>query len=225
MEGIVWDRALNRSRRSSSGRIPLCSVGELEIWNPSYGRVGNGPLAQPRGTSFSGKPLRARTRISLSWRSEGDFRERRANSRAPRDVESPRATDLRLSKLGQDGGMRDSYRRVWERMDRRKDGGWHVSGYAVCRDNRPPDLILFCTRDADGEWVVRTTATPFSTSAQYLRNSARYDFEFLGSRPPDDAQLGAWEAHFPPGVFGTRERGNRFGLGVGFLEGELLLPS
>ena len=119
----------------------------------------------------------------------------------------PRATDLRLSKLGQDGGMRDSYRRVWEKMDRRKDGGWHVSGYAVCRDNRPPDLILFCTRDTDGEWVVRTTATPFSTSAQYLRNSARYDFEFLGSRPPQDAQLGAWEADFPPGIFGPEEGG------------------
>jgi hypothetical protein len=56
----------------------------------------------------------------------------------------PRATDLLLSKLGQDGGTRDSYRRVWERMDRRKDGGRHVSGYAVCRDNRPPDIILFC---------------------------------------------------------------------------------
>ena len=53
--------------------------------------------------------------------------------------------------------------------------------------------------------MVRTTATPFSTSAQYLRNSARYDFEFLGSRPPDDAQLGAWEADFPPGVFGTEK--------------------
>jgi hypothetical protein len=25
----------------------------------------------------------------------------------------PRATDMRLSKLGQDGGTRDSYRRVW----------------------------------------------------------------------------------------------------------------
>jgi hypothetical protein len=104
----------------------------------------------------------------------------------------PRATDLRLSKLGQDAGMRDSNRRVWENMDRLKDGGWHVSGYAVCRDDRPADLILFCTRSADGEWVVRTTAIPFSTSAQYLRSSARYDFEFLGSRPPQDAQLGAW---------------------------------
>ncbi|MGA7881210.1 MAG: hypothetical protein WCD63_10125, partial [Terrimicrobiaceae bacterium] len=119
----------------------------------------------------------------------------------------PRATDLRLSKLGQDVGTRDSKRRVWEKMDRREDGGWHVSGYAVCRDNRPPDLILFCTRDTDGEWVVRTTATPFSTSAQYLRNSARYDFEFLGSRPPQDAQLGAWDADFPPGIFGPEEGG------------------
>ena len=119
----------------------------------------------------------------------------------------PRATDLRLSKLGQDAGMRDSNRRVWERMDRLKDGGWHVSGYAVCRDDRPPDLILFCTRNADGEWVVRTTAIPFSVSAQYLRNSARYDFEFLGSRPPQDPQFGAWEADFPPGVFGPEEGG------------------
>ena len=114
----------------------------------------------------------------------------------------PRATNLRLSKLGKDGGTRDPYRKVWERMERRKDGGWYVSGYAVLRDNRPADLILFCTRDAAGEWVVRTTAVPFSTSPQYLRNSARYDFEFLGSRPPQDAQLGAFEADFPPSVFG-----------------------
>ncbi len=116
-----------------------------------------------------------------------------------------RATDLRLSKLGRDAGSADSERRVWERMDRRKDGGWHASGFAVCRDNRPPDLILFCTRNADGEWVVRTTATPFSASPQYLRGGAEYDFEFVGSRPPRDAQLGAWEADFPAGVFGPEE--------------------
>jgi hypothetical protein len=54
---------------------------------------------------------------------------------------------------------------------------------------------------------VRTTATPFSSSAQYLRNSARYDFEFLGSRAPQDGQLGAWEADFPPGVSGPEEGG------------------
>jgi hypothetical protein len=117
----------------------------------------------------------------------------------------PRAADLRLSKLGEDGGMRDSYRRTWTVMERRKDGGWHASGFAVCRDNRPPDLILFCTRNAEGEWVVRTTTTPFSTSAQYLRGSAQYDFEFVGSRPPQDAELGAWEVDFPPGVFGPEE--------------------
>jgi hypothetical protein len=131
----------------------------------------------------------------------------------------PRATDLRLSKLGQDGGMRDSYRRVWERMDRRKDGSWHVSGYAVCRDNRPPDLILFCTRNAEGEWVVRTTAIPFSVSAQYLRNSARYDLEFLASRPPQDPQLGAWEAEFPPGVFGPEDGGTVSAWALDFARG------
>ena len=144
----------------------------------------------------------------------------------------PRATDLRLSKLGQDAGMRDSNRRVWERMDRLKDGGWHVSGYAVCRDDRPPDLILFCTRNADGERVVRTTAIPFSASAQYLRNSARYDFEFLGSRPPQDPQFGAWEADFPPGVFGPEEGGTVSAWALDFsrgsyyyhLEGDRELP-
>jgi hypothetical protein len=116
-----------------------------------------------------------------------------------------RATDLRLSKLGQDGGVSDSERRVWQVMERRKDGGWHASGFAVCRDNRPPDLILFCTRNTEGEWVVRTTATPFSTSGQYLRGSAQYDFEFVGSRPPQDAELGNWEVDFPPGVFGAEQ--------------------
>jgi hypothetical protein len=86
----------------------------------------------------------------------------------------PRATDLRLSKLGQDGGTFNSYRGQFERMDRLDSGGWHVSGYAVCHDNRPPDLILFCTRNENGEWVVRTTATPF-TAPQYLRDGTRYD--------------------------------------------------
>ena len=164
--------------RSPSGHIPLCSVGELEIRNPSYGRVGNGSLAQPRGTSFSGKHLRAGTRISLSWRSEGNFRERRANSRAPRDVESPASHGFAALEAR---ARRRNERLIQEsvgEMERRKDGGWHVSGYAVCRDDRPPDLILFCTRNADGEWVVRTTATPFSASPQYLRNSARYDSSF-----------------------------------------------
>ena len=127
-------------------------------------------------------------------------------------VESPASHGFAALEAGQDAGMRDSSRRVWENMDRLKDGGWHVSGYAVCRDDRPADLILFCTGSADGEWVVRTTAIPFSTSAQYLRNSARYDFEFLGSRPPQDAQLDAWEADFPPGVFGP-ENGGLFWLG------------
>ena len=37
----------------------------------------------------------------------------------------------------------------------------------------------------------------------FSRNKA----EFLGSRPPQDAQLGAWEADFPPGVFGPEEGG------------------
>jgi hypothetical protein len=35
----------------------------------------------------------------------------------------------------------------------------------------------------------------------FSRNKA----EFLGSRPPQGAQLGAWEADFPPGVFGPEE--------------------
>jgi hypothetical protein len=128
--------------------------------------------------------------------------------------------------------MNDSNRRVWDKMERRKDGGWHVSGYAVCRDDRPPDLILFCTRNADGEWVVRTTAIPFSASPQYLRNSARYDFEFLGSRPPQDPQFGAWEADFPPGVFGPEEGGTVSAWALDFsrgsyyyhLEGDRELP-
>ncbi|HEY5743590.1 MAG TPA: hypothetical protein VIS99_13730 [Terrimicrobiaceae bacterium] len=116
----------------------------------------------------------------------------------------PRATDLRLSRLGREAGMPDSSRRVWDKMEMRADGGWHASGFAVCCDDRPPDLILFCTQNADGEWVVRTTATPY-TCAQYLRNSTRSDFEFVGSHPPQDAQLGAWEVDFPPGIFDAQE--------------------
>ncbi len=114
----------------------------------------------------------------------------------------PRAKDLRLSNLGRDGGMFNSFRRKFERMDRLENGGWHVSGYAVCHDNRPADLILLCTQDENGEWVVRTTATPF-TAPQYLRDGTRYDFDFLGIHSPQDAQLGAWEADLPPGVFGA----------------------
>jgi hypothetical protein len=73
---------------------------------------------------------------------------------------------------------------------------------------------------------------PFSTSAQYLRNSARYDFEFLGSRPLQDAQLGAWEADFPPGVFGPENGGTVLAWALDFsrgnyyyhLEGDRELP-
>ena len=41
-----------------------------------------------------------------------------------------------------------------------------------------------------------TTATLYLCS--YLRNSAQYDLEFLGSQPQQDAQLGAWEIDLPP---------------------------
>jgi hypothetical protein len=130
----------------------------------------------------------------------------------------PRAADLRLAKLGQDGGTFNSYRGQFERMDRLEDGGWHVSGYAVCHDNRPPDLILFCTRNEKGEWVVRTTETPF-TEPQYLRDGTRYDFEFLGTHSPQDAQLGAWEADLPPGVFGPEEVGTVSAWALDFSRG------
>jgi hypothetical protein len=87
-----------------------------------------------------------------------------------------------------------------------ENGGWHFSGYAVCHDNRPADLILFCTRNESGEWVAQTTATPL-TAPQYLRDGTRFDFEFLGIQSPQDPQLGAWEADLPPGVFGPEEVG------------------
>ncbi len=118
----------------------------------------------------------------------------------------PRAKDLRLTSLGSEVRLSDPYRRVWERMERLEGGGWHVSGHAICRDNRPPDIVLFYTKDAHGEWVVRTTTTP-CTSAQYLRNCSQCDFEFSGWHPPEEKQLGAWEADLPPGVFGPDEVG------------------
>ena len=132
----------------------------------------------------------------------------------------PRATDLRLSKLGKDGGMFNSFRRKFERMERMENGGWRVSGFAVCHDNRPADLILFCTRNGRWEWVVRTTTAPF-TAPQYLRDGTRYDFEFLGIQSPQDAQLGAWEADLPPGVFGPEEVGTVSAWALDFSRGNL----
>jgi hypothetical protein len=123
----------------------------------------------------------------------------------------PRATDLRLISLGSEVRLSDPYRRVWETMERLEGGGWHVSGHAICRDNRPPDIVLFCTKDARGEWVVRTTTTP-CTSAQYLRNSSKCDSEFSGWHPPEEKQLGAWEADLPPGVL-VPTRSGLFQLG------------
>ncbi len=128
----------------------------------------------------------------------------------------PRATDLRLSKLGKDGGMFNSFRRKFERMERMENG----SGFAVCHDNRPADLILFCTRNGSWEWVVRTTTAPF-TAPQYLRDGTRYDFEFLGIQSPQDAQLGAWEADLPPGVFGPEEVGTVSAWALDFSRGNL----
>ncbi len=133
----------------------------------------------------------------------------------------PRARDLRLASLGTEVALRDPSKRTWERMDKLEGGGWHVSGSAVCRDNHPADIILFCTRNREGEWVVRTTATPY-TSAQYLRDSSRSDFEFLGCRSPQEAQLGAWEADFPPGVFDSSEVGTVSAWALDFSRGNLL---
>ena len=102
-------------------------------------------------------------------------------------------------------------------MDRLENGGWHVSGYAVCHDNRPADLILFVpgTKTENGS---RTTATPF-TAPQYLRDATRYDFEFLGIQSPQDPQLGAWEADLPPGVFGPEEVGTVSAWALDFSRG------
>ena len=49
----------------------------------------------------------------------------------------------------------------------------------------------------------------------FSRNKA----EFLGSRPPQDAQLGAWEADFPPGVFGPEEGGTVSAWALDFSRG------
>jgi hypothetical protein len=119
----------------------------------------------------------------------------------------PRAKDLRLISLGSEVRLSDPYRRAWEKMERIEGGGWHVSGHAICRDNRPPDIILFCTKNSQAEWVVRTTTIP-STSPQYLRNSSKCDFEFSGCHPPEEKQFGAWEADLPAGVFGPNEVGS-----------------
>ena len=133
----------------------------------------------------------------------------------------PRATDLRLSKLGQDAGMRDSNRRVWERMDRLKDGGWHVSGYAVCRDDRPPDLILFRIETLmESGWCAQrrfllaplpsisaTARDTISNSAglRKTRNSARgrliFRLESLAPRKGGLSRLGRWIS--PGGVITT----------------------
>ncbi len=150
--------------------------------------------------------------VCESWKSLGMFNP-------------PRATDLRFRSLDKTAGMPDSYRRMWDKMEMRADGGWHASGFAVCRDNRPPDLILFCTQNADGEWVVRTTATPLYFVLNICATARNTDFEFVGSRPPQDAQLGAWEVDFPPGIFALRGGTNCLGLGAGFFEREFLLPS
>lgn len=59
---------------------------------------------------------------------------------------------------------------------------------------------------------------PF-TAPQYLRDGTRYDFEFLGTHSPQDAQLGAWEADLPPGVFGPEEVGTVSAWALDFSRG------
>ena len=147
MAGIDWDHVLNWCGRSPSGNIltvqwvswrygtHLMEEWEMARWRSRAALHFLGSLYAPE----------------LEYRYLGGQKDIFENGVRILErlemINPPRATDLRLSKLGHNGGMCDSDRRVWERMDRREDGGWHVSGYAVCRDNRPPDLILFCTRE------------------------------------------------------------------------------
>jgi hypothetical protein len=142
--------------------------------------------------------------------------------------------------------MRDSNRRVWERMDRLKDGGWHVSGYAVCRDDRPPDLILFCTRNADGEWwcaqlrflsasllnisaIARDTISNFwEAGLRKTRNSARGRLIFrLESLAPRKGAVSAWALDFSRGSYyyhleGDRELPPSVGNDSGGIAGQIL---
>ena len=77
----------------------------------------------------------------------------------------------------------------------------------------------FYTKDVHGEWVVRTTTTP-CTSAQDPSNFSQCDFEFSGWHPPEEKQLGAWEADLPPRVFGPDEVGSALQLGRSILPEE-----
>ena len=96
----------------------------------------------------------------------------------------PRATDLRLSNLGQTAECSTHSEGRFERMDRLENGGWHVSGFAVCHDNRPADLILLLHpgrkrgmgRTDDGNALYRTSVSSrrlHATTSSFWEYTAR----------------------------------------------------
>ena len=122
----------------------------------------------------------------------------------------PVARDLRIPKLGRDCGMLYPGRGEFQRLFRLPDGRWHASGYAICNDERPPDLVLICTRDAGGEWTARAAVTP-RTPPIFLRRNARMDYWFLAiPKMFEDvplAEWGTWQAELPSDIFGTQTSG------------------
>jgi hypothetical protein len=122
----------------------------------------------------------------------------------------PVARDLRISKLGRDCGILYTGRGEFQRLYRLPDGRWHASGYAICNDERPPDIVLLCTKDTGGEWTARAAVTP-RTPPMFLRRNARMDYWFLAvPEMLEDmplAEWGTWQAELPSNTFGNQTSG------------------
>jgi len=122
----------------------------------------------------------------------------------------PLARDLRISKLGRDCGNLYPGRGDFQHLYRLPDGRWRASGYALCNDERPPDIVLLCTRDAEGEWTARAAITP-RTPPMFLRRNARMDYWFLAiPKMLEDvplAEWGTWQADLPSDTFGNQTSG------------------
>ena len=185
--------------------LPVGSMGELEIRNPPYGGVGNGPLAQPGGTSFSGKSLRP----ELEYRFLGGQKEIFENGVRILErlgmLNPPRATDLRLSKLGQEVGTPDHTGECGRRWTGARTGGGmsRATQSAGTIVRRISFSFAPGTRMENGwrgrrRFLLASLPNISATARDTISN-------FWEARPPQDAQLGAWEADFPPGVFGPRK--------------------
>ena len=119
-------------------------------------------------------------------------------------LKPPRATDLRISALGNEIIPDDLKRGKFDELTTQGARGWRASGSALSSGRRSADAVVLGVQNAAGEWVAIAAATPVSP-LQYLARGTQMDFEFLAVSDPQ--KRGKWQINLPIDAFGTRQEG------------------